>query len=922
MTFLGKLAAAARRAVARTRRDRLDEELAEEIRGHLALRTRALIDEGLDPRAAADEARRLFGNVTIVREESRDMWGFPAVETIAQDLRYGARLLRRSPTFTLVTVTSLAIGIGAACGVFALADTVLFRELPVKAPRELVLVRWTSGPRAPFESLSGYGQQLEAGLSSTSFALVAFERMRDTIADRADLFGFADLDRVAVSVGGRADISTAQAVSGNYFSALGVTPVAGRPILPSDDAAGAPPVAVVSEAFAEQHFGSAQAAVGRHLLVNAASFTIVGVSPRAFGGTLQVGARPAIAVPLSSYGTVVRDDDPRRPNFWWVLMMARLKPGVMPAHVQPQIELVMRQTVAAARPELTPADLPQVSVEPGSRGQTENRAAMVEPLQTMAIAAGVILLVACANVAGLLLARGRARAREIAVRVAIGAPRRRVVRQLLTEGLLLAALGSALGLLVARWAAGALVAALADGAPGATEISVGLDWRAVAFAIAAAALCTIVFGLLPSLRATDVRVASGLGEARRGAVEGRHRLGLGNALVVVQVALSMLLVTGAGVLAWSVRNLLNVDPGFSARGLLLFRVNPQQNGYDQARVRQTYETALERLRALPGVRGASLTSHVLIANSSAIGLASRTDEPRPQPSDAEVQRWARTHRAWRLLVDETFFSTSGIRLLRGRPLERADNAAGAQVAVINEALARQLFGTTDAVGRQFLLGLRHGDPPLDVVGVAADAKYTSLRDPAPPTVYLSFRQQPVRSAAFMVRTDGDPIDLAPAVRAAMQEVDATLPITDLRTQTQQIDRSLARERLLASLATWLAMVALLLSAIGVYGLIAYGVARRTAEIGVRMALGAGQRDVRWMVLRQSVQLAIAGVAIGAPAAFWGTGVLESLVFGVAAADPVVISAAAALMVVTAVFAGYVPARRAAAVDPLVALRAE
>jgi predicted permease len=848
------------------------------------------------------------------------MWGFPALDTIVQDLAYAVRLLRRAPTFTAVAVASLAVGIGAASAVFALADAALFKTLPVHAPDELVLFRWTSGPRAPFQSLSGYSRQAEAGLSSTSFSLDAFDRARAAVAGRADLFGFADLDRVNVSVNGRPDVAHGQAVGGTYFAALGLTAVAGRPILPSDDRPDAPPVAVVSESFARQQFGMVDAAPGRAMFVNGREFAIVGVVPDAMGGVLQVGVRPAVAVPLASYGALYGDDI-ANPNFWWVLVMARLKPGVAARDIQPVVETVVRQTVAAARPDLGAEDLLSVTIEPGSRGQTEERAGLVEPLKTMAIAVGLILLVACANVAGLLLARGRVRAREVAVRVAIGAPRRRVVRQLLTEAAVIAALGGAAGLLVARWASAALAAALSNGAPGAVPMDVSLDWRAAAFAAAVAMLATIVFGLLPSLRTSDVRLASGLREAQRATSSAAQRATLGKALVVAQVAISMLLVSGAGVLAWSVRNLLSVDPGFDSRNLLVFRVTPDQNGYDQPRVRQTIDTVLARLRALPGVRAASVSSYMLISNSSSIGLASRLDEARPALGDA-LQAWARTHRVWRLVVDDTFLTTAGIRLLRGRGLSASDSATAAPVAVINSTLAHQLFGSADVVGRQFSMGLRAGDPPIEIVGVTADAKYTSLRDEAPPMAYLPIGQHPMRGAAIMVRTEQDPRTLAPTVAAVVREVDPTLPLVDMRTQQEQIDRSVTRERLFAALATWLAVVALLLSAIGVYGLMAYSVARRTPEIGVRMALGAEAGAVRRMILFQSAVLGLIGVLVGAPAAAYGTRVLESLVFGIGSADPRAIAAAAAVMLATAIVAAYVPARRAASVDPIVALRAE
>jgi predicted permease len=903
------------------RRSRLDDDLAEEIRLHINLRRQALIDEGMDPRDADARARRMFGNATAIREETRDMWGFPSFETLVQDLRYGARLLRRSPAFTATAVVSLAIGIGASAAVFSLANTVLFRKLPVPRPDDLVVVRWVNSGGFPFASLNGYASQTGDQNSSTSFSLTAFESIRKDTADLLDTFGFADLYRVNVSADGRPETESAQVVSGNYYSALGVTAAAGRTITESDMAPGAPPVAVISYAYWQRRFGGSPEALGSALVVNKLTFTVVGVAQRGFQGTLQVSQDPAVTLPLSAYGPITRDDSPDNPDSWWVLMMGRLKPEVTVVQVQPRLDAIVKRTVMAARPTAEATSLPRVVVDPGAAGQTEDRETMREPLKAMAFVVIIVLLVACANVSTLLLARGRARQREVAVRVAIGAPRRRIVRQLLTESLLLATLGSTLGLALASWLAAALAPALTSRGSGGSELSAGLDWTVVGFTVLLAFGCSILFGLAPSLRSTDVRIAPGLREAGRGAAAVGQRNRLGSALVVVQVSLSMLLLSAAGLLAFSVRNLQGVSPGFDPRNVLVFGVDPQQNGYDEVRTRQVLDTALERLRALPGVRGASVSSHRLIANSSSIGSAARLDEPRPDLDSGESSSFMQKHSVWRQVVDETFLDTMGIPVLRGRGLSVSDTKEAAAAAVINEALAKQLFGTSEVVGRQFVLGLRSKDP-VQIVGVAADARYTSMRRNPPPTVYLSWRQQPLRSATFEVRTSSDAAAFAATVREAMREIDPALPLVNLRTQDDQIIESLTEERLFAGLATLLGIVTLLLSGIGVYGLLAYSVARRTQEIGVRMALGAERTTVRWMVLKQSLTLAGAGLALGIPAAIFGTRFVESMLYGLTARDPSTVATAALVMALVALAAAYVPARRASRVDPIVALRAE
>ena len=908
-----------RRVIAMFRRDRLDDELAEEIGQHIELRRQALVERGMDPRQADWEARRAFGNVTAIREETRDMWGFPSVDTLAQDLRYGVRLLRRSPGFTATAVLSLAIGIGASAAVFSLANTVLLRKLPVPRPDDLVVLRWFS-TGFPFESLSGYASQNGNEGSSTSFSLAAFDAIRKETSGSLDTFGFADLYRMNVAVDGRPETEYAQVVSGNYFSTLGVLPASGRTIGAADDQAGAAPVAVISHEYWRRRFNAAPDTVGRGIVINNVSVTIVGVVQEGFHGTLQVGQEPAITLPLSMYGPVTRGEDPLDPNFWWVLMMARLKPGSTAEQVQPRLDAIVKQSVRTAKPAIDGKLLPRVVVDRGAAGQTEDRNSMREPLVAMAFVVAIVLLVACANVATLLLARGRARVREVAVRVAIGAPRRRIVRQLLTESLLLAAIGSLLGLAIARWLSSALAPALITRGSTGLTLDAGLDWTVLGFTMLLAFACSVVFGLAPALRSTDVRIASGLQEAGRGAA-GTRRTRLGASLVVVQVALSMLLVSTAGLLAYSVRNLQRVSPGFDPRNVLVFGIEPQQNGYDEARVHQILDASLERLRAIPGVRGASVSSHRLISNSSAIGVASRLDETRPEAGSDGAGAFMESHSVWRLVVDDSFLDTMGIRVLRGRGLSTADTKEAAVAAVINEALAKQLFGTSDVVGREFRLGLR-SDTNVRVVGVAADARYTSMRRDPPPTAYLSYRQQPMPSATFEVRTSGDAKALAPTVREAMREVDATLPLVNLRTQDDQIIESLTEEHLFARLATLLGAVTLLLSGIGVYGLLAYSVARRTQEIGVRMALGAERSAVGWMVLKQSLVLAGAGMALGLPAAIFGTRVVQSMLYGLTARDPMTMGSAAIIMTVVSVAAAYIPARRASRVNPIVALRAE
>ena len=911
-----------RRAVARLRRDRLDDDLRDEVELHIELRRQQLVADGIDPREAEYRARRMFGNVAAVREESRDMWGFPSLETLAQDVRYGLRLFRRSPMFTAVSVASLAVGIGAAAGVFSLADALLLRKLPVRSPDELVVLQWSSGPVRPFRYLSGQSTGDKTQYVSTSFSLPAFAAMRAGAAAHADIFGFAELSGVNLSSDGRAEIASAQLVSGNYFDVLGVPPAAGRPLVAADDRPEAPPVAVISDAYWQRRFARSPDAIGKPLGVNGVTVTIAGVTPRGFEGTLQVGDAPDVTLPLSMRGRLVQadaDEAPENPTFWWVLMMGRLKPGIDAARAEPALDLVLKQSVAAARPDMKAPDLPRLDLRPGARGQLESREAMSDPIQTMGTVVGIVLLVACANVANLLLARGRARSREMAVRVAIGAPRARVVRQLLTEGVLLAAVGGALGLLLSRWIAVALMPAL--GGWGPAQLDMPLDWRVGAFTALVAGLCSILFGLVPALRATDVTLAAGLQEGTRGAVGRQRRVGLSGALVVVQVALSMLLVTAAGLLIYSVRNLQRVPTGFDASNILLFTIDPSLNGYENERGRNLYAAALERLGAIPGVRSASLSSHALISGAGSGGLATPPGVAPPGPG-GDARAFFEKYGTSRLVIDDRFHRTMGIPMLSGRGFSPADSAQAPSVAIVNETLARQLFGETGVVGRQFKLGVGSKVPLTEVIGVSADAKYNSIRRPIPPTVYLTYRQRPAEEVTFELKTAGDPAALVPVVREAMREIDPNVPLSDFRTQEEQILTSLRRERLFARLATLLGAVTLLLSGIGLYALLAYAVTRRTQEIGVRMALGAERSSVRWMIVKQSLVLVGLGLLLGIPAALMGTKLVESMLFELTPRDPATIAGAAAAMIAVALAAAYVPAVRASRVDPIVALRAE
>jgi len=626
-------------------------------------------------------------------------------------------------------------------------------------------------------------------------------------------------------------------------------------------------------------------------------------------------------VPISIRTAIDRDNDWTSAELWWLVVMARFNRGRAPDASLPALDGAFKQSVAASDPTLAAAELPRLRLLPGSRGQIDARESRSEAVTVMATVAGVLLLVASANVASLLLVRGAARSREIAMRLSIGASRGRVVRQFITEAMMLSTIGGVLGILLTEWIATGLSAALSGGAADVLELSISA--RLLAFAAALGTVCCALFGVIPALRATrPAAEAGGLAGVDARTVGTRRGTALVSGLVLVQVALSVLLASLGGLLSYSVWNLRRVPPGFDPSNLLIFTVSPLRNGYEAPRIRSTYEAAIARLEALPGVRSATFSASTLIGAGGSTTVAVPLDTVAVRDTD-EFRRLERQNVSWRLIVGDRFFETMGIPLLRGRTFTTGD-ATGAAIrgVVINRSLALKLFTTEDVVGRRFKTGVDAEAPVVEVIGVAADAKYSTLRREAPPTIYGSYRQHRIGNVTFEVRTGGDPLALAPLVTEAMSAVDPNLPLASMRTQEQQIERSMSRERLLARLAIALGVLSSALSAIGLYALLSYAISRRVPEIGVRVALGATRPAIQWMFVRHAVAIATVGALAGLGAARAATTLVQSMLFGLSSSDPIVLSAAAAINFCVALAAAYLPARRAAQVDPIIALRAE
>ncbi|HKS94902.1 MAG TPA: ABC transporter permease [Terriglobia bacterium] len=926
------------------RRQQLNRDLTDELRFHVEMRTRENVAAGMSAEEARYAALRQFGNVVSLEDQTRDTWGFAWLDALGQDLRYGLRMLARSPGFTAVAVLSLALGIGANTAIFSLIDAVMLKLLPVENPQQLVLLNWASKawPDGFMNSLSGRWDHDKSGrTTSTSFPYVAYEQIRDRGQVFSGVLALAG-NGSPLNVGykgepGRAD---GELVSGTFFSTLGVQPILGRALTPDDDRSGASPACVVSYGYWERRFGRDPAMVGQSITVNSVAVTIVGVGPPEFYG-VQPGRAVDVWLPLHAQPQLEPSSSPspgpaqspfEARDDYWVLIIGRLKPGVTEPEARAQVDAIFQQSMAAGiQPTTKPETIPHADLEAASKGLEALRDQFSKPLFILMTVVVLVLLIACANVADLLLARATARQKEIAVRLALGARRGRVIRQLLTESVLLAALGGILGLVLAFWATDLLVAFMSSGRE-TVSLSVAPDPRVLGFTAAVSVLTGILFGLAPALRGTRLELTPALKENAgflSGVARGPRslRLGLGKALIVGQIALSLLLLVGAGLFVRTLTNLENVKAGFDQRNLLLFGIDPTEDGYKGQRLADFYRELARHIEALPGVRAVTMSGSRLIGGGVSITGISIPGYT-PQPGQKEAATYFNPAngkpRAYFNRLGPKFFETLGIPLVLGRTLGESDTESAPKVAVVNQTFARLFLGGGNPVGRRFGFGDDKTGSDIEIVGLAGDSKYSDLRAAVPPTVYVPALQD-VKSLAgmsFEVRTAGDPKQMASAVRRAAQDLDPNLALYDVRTQVEQTNMTLFQERLFARLTSFFGLLAALLACIGVYGIMAFAAGKRTREIGIRMALGASRGEIQAMVLGETLVLLSIGIVVGIVMALETSRLISTLLFGLKPTDPLTIAVAALLMVAAAVFAGYVPARRAAKVDPMVALRYE
>jgi putative ABC transport system permease protein len=836
------------------------------------------------------------------------------MQSLLQDLRYGARMLLKNPGFTVIAVLTLALGIGANTAIFSLTDQILLRRLPVERPEELVVLR-SPGPKG--------GHVWSDGDDAASFSYPMYKDLRDR---GANVFsGLLARFAIPLSVAGAGQTERAdgELVSGNYFEILGVRPALGRVFNQEDDRApGAHQVVVLSHAYWTRRFGADPAILNKSLTVNGNPMTVIGVSREGFRG-VQVGQTPDVFVPMMMKAQMIpnsRGLDDRRD--YWLAIMGRLKPGMSRAQTEEAIrpsyrsileeELSLRSGGSAQSRQRFLDKI--ILLEDGSKGRQILQRDSKQPFLVLMGMAGLALLIACANVANLLLARGAARQREIAVRMALGAGRWRLMRQFLLESLMLSLIGGAVGLMVAAWTIQGLVASIPPSV-GALGLSVELDPRLLGFTLAIATLTGLLFGVAPAARATRVNLEATLREQGSSVSGGLSSVRFRKALVVSQIVLTTALLVGAGLFARSLSNLNRLDLGLRADHLIAFSVAPELNGYSPERTIAFFDDLRQSVAALPGVRSVSAAELPILTDSDAGSNVTIEGYQAQDSEDMEVR-----HNR----IGPDYFATMGIPLIGGREFTVADAAGSAKVAIINETMARRFFANRNPIGSHFAFGA--GDrirPDIEIVGVVKDSKHTTVREEKRPFAYLPYSQETnLGRITFYARTDQDVVSIAPSLRREVAQRDNNLPIYDLKTLRQQTNESLFADRFLTFLSICFGSLAAALAAIGLYGVMAYTVTRRMREIGIRIALGATQGRVAWLVLREVALLAGAGLLAGAPLAFALGRAAESLLFGVKAGDPLVFAAAGLLLTLVALFGGYLPARRAAKVDPMVALRRE
>ena len=891
------------------KRAQRERDLDRELQAHLELEAEELREEGLQGCEAAFAARRRLGNTTLLKEAVRETWGWHGFRQIGQDLVYALRLLRKNPAFSTVAVLSLALGIGANTAIFGLINSLLFKSLPVRDPQSLLFL----------------AKKTDRGLD-TFFYYQTYRRLAQKQGFLQEIAAYGERARMNVSVDGESESIMGQLVSGNYYSVLGIAPMAGRLLTPDDDRVpGAHPLAVLSHAYWQRRFGKAGSVIGKSILIDGTPFTIIGIAPAGFRG-LQVGDAPEISVPITMQPQVMPDREnwlgqPRN-TVDWLTLFGRLKTGVPAAtataglhvlfqNIQRQLADEIGLGKATWRQEWVEAKL---VLAPGGAGLSYLRRQYREVLFVLMGVVGLVLLIACANVANLLMARAAARRREIALRLAIGATRARLIRQLLVESVLLSGMGGALGIALSYWASSLLLRFLSTG-PAAVHLDLSPDWRVLGFTAAVSMITGVLFGLVPSIRGATLDLAPALKEGGRAASPPQR---FARALCVAQFALSLVLLMGAGLLVRTLQHLAAIDSGFPRDRVYTVGLSPrgsdQKNGPNGPRLNRMYLDLLERVRAIPGVAAASLAGEPPVARGYGRPYATQD---------------GRKFVAFQNQIYPGYFAALGSSIVNGRDFGRADMVEGAPlVAVVNQTLARKVFPGENPLGKTIVcsgrVSMGETGSPCEIIGVARDLPYATLKSEPESAVYMTFLQCPTGRGQMelIVRASGDGANVAAQMRREVAGIDPHLPAFVIRTLAMEIDAELMRERLLTLISLVFGALAAMLAAIGLYGVVAYSVGRRVQEIGVRMAMGAQPGRVLRQILGETLSLAAAGILFGVPVTLAATRLLSGFLYGVRPGDPPVLAASAGFLLSAAVLAGWIPAHRASRIDPVTALRDE
>jgi predicted permease len=891
-------------------------DLEEEMRLHLDLRQKQQAESGMPLDEASFAARRQFGNSTALKEKSHMTWGWGWLESLLQDVLFGVRAMMRSPGLTIVALLSLGLGIGANTAIFTFMDAVMLRSLPVKDPSQLVVLGTARG--------NGITDALaDTDLYSYPFYRQMQQRNR-VFSDVAAIFSMTNDVHGFVSERIEAEPIKIQLVSGTYFPLLGVHAMMGRTLTDEDDnSEGNHPVAMVSYAWWTRSLARDPGVLNRSLRLGSTVFSIIGVAPPEFFGT-KVGESPDIWIPVSMAQTVPPHWGGYKDNYWEPLyLFARLKPGIGLSQASSNVDLVYRQisqqflagVPESPRAERARADLLHIHVPltPMANGISDIRAEFSQPLRILMTVVVLVLLIACANIANLLLARSYARARELAVRQALGAGRLRIVRQLLTESLTLALAGGALGI---AFAAGAnrLLLRMVSGAD-TLPLDVSLNLKLLLFTLAVTLFTAALFGTIPAMRATRLELTASLKDGR-GASGSAAKSPLARALIVSQVAFSLVLLVGAGLFLRSLVNLDNVETGFNKENVLLLQLDDSSAGYkkDDPRLIPLHQEIERRVGALPGVQAAGYASFTFNEGSwNGSVYVQGYDNFNKDNKDINVPH---------NVIGDGYFAAMQIPLMAGRGFGPQDTVNSPKVAIVSETMARTMFPGGSPIGRHYGLGAQQHANDLEVIGVAKDVKFGGLAAPDVPMDYFPYTQGSDYMPELAVRFTGDRGSISTAAQKAIHSIDRNLPVTHVTTLRDEVALSVIDSRLVAQLSTFFGLLAVFLSSIGIYGLMSYVVSRRTNEIGIRMALGADRSHMRWMVMREIVVLVGVGIAIGIPVTLASSRLVTSMLFGLQGTDPLNLLEATGLLLFVAAVAGYVPARRASRVDPMIALRYE